>query len=136
MGTISTPQAYFILVIEPHTQVCEALRIILDYWGFQVLAVSTIKEAEYKMISHNFIPNAVIVDLPLSYAEGDISFVLCISKLLAQYGLSIPVIAMTGNADNHCRTVVKEMGWDYLLKPFSASTMFSVLTAISGWRVH
>ncbi|OYD80425.1 response regulator [Azospirillum brasilense] len=136
MGDISTPQDYFILVIEPHMQVCEALRIILDYWGFRVLAVSTIKEAEYKMISHNFTPNAVIVDLPLSYAEGDISFVLHLSKFLAQYDLSIPVIAMTGNADNRCRTVAKEMGWGYLLKPFSASTMFSMLTAIAGWRVH
>ncbi|MDX5955994.1 MULTISPECIES: response regulator [Azospirillum] len=110
MESISTPQDYFILVIEPHTQVCESLRIILEYWGFRVLAVSTVKEAEYKIISHNFIPNAAIVDLSLSYVEGDISNILHISKFLAQRDLTIPVIAITGNSDDRCRTVAKQMG--------------------------
>ncbi|UKJ78235.1 response regulator [Azospirillum brasilense] len=136
MSVISTPQDYFIIVIDPHTQVCEALRATLDYWGFQVLPVNTIREAEHQMQIHNFIPHVVIIDLPLSEAEGDISFVMGIEEFLERCDLSIPVITMTGNADDQYRAAVEDKGWAYLLKPFTANALFSALTAIAGWRVH
>ncbi|AWJ82692.1 hypothetical protein TSH58p_03655 [Azospirillum sp. TSH58] len=136
MTVTLTIQDYSILVIEPHTQVCDALRIILNSWGFRVLAVNSIRSAECQMLSNNFTPNLIIVDLPLPYIENELSFIDDVSKFLTQSDLVVPVIAMTGNSDDHCRTAVEQMGWTYLLKPFPASAIFSALTAISYWRVH
>lgn len=136
MVSISTPFDYFILVIEPHAQVCEALRTILDYWGFRVLAVSTIREAEQQMRLCNFTPDAIFINIPLPYTNNDISFVMIVSKFLKSENLSIPLIATTVNADNQFCIIVEGKGWGYLLKPFSASAMFSVLMNISGWRAH
>ena len=136
MKTASTPKDCLILVIDSHTQVCEALRFTLESWGFRVLTANSIRAAKKQMLIRNFTPDVVIVDLPIPHRAYDFSLIEDASRLLLQFNLKVPVIAITGNDNVHFQTLVVKKGWTYLLKPFPASTIFSLLMDITQWRRH
>lgn len=112
-----------VLVIDDDGSVCEQLSAYFEEAGFEVSCAGD-GDAGLGLLP-SFLPDVVILDLVLPEMDG-----LEVLKEIRRLG-SVPVIALTGRADEVDRVLGLEMGADdYVVKPFSRRELLARVKAV------
>ena len=116
-----------ILVIEDDDMQREALRMLLEDSGHQVLLASEPEEAIRLVVSAPLKPTLIISDLRL---PGPLSGVEAIAKLRALLGGQVPAILATGDSGEAQLRRIAAAGAAVLHKPFNHATLSHVLRSL------
>jgi PAS domain S-box-containing protein len=103
-----------IAVLEDETMVREALRIVLDGWGYEVAAAGTPEALRQEVRSLRRPPDLVIADYRLG---SGLTGTEAIAALRAELGTPVPAIVLTGDTSPDRIREVAESGFHLLHKP-------------------
>ncbi len=111
-----------ILVVDDNPHVATILvEGVLPKLGYQALAASTGQEALEKVRDHR--PDLMLLDLKLPDIEG-----LTLLRLLAEEGISLPTILITGHGSEEVAVEAFRLGvQDYLVKPVDSADLQKAL---------
>ncbi len=113
-----------VAIIDDNLRLLGAMSRLLSGLGYRAELYASAKEfLDAAMTSE---AHCLIVDIQLGDSCG-----LKLARHLARAGFSIPIIFMTGNADEALKKQAMEIGCiAYLLKPFSAEVLMDVLSTL------
>lgn len=112
-----------ILVVDDDSKTCELIRMQLDMAGFDAVCAHDGREA--LSVAKEFAPSLMILDVMLPEVDG--------MEVLREIRRStnLPVIMVTGRADEFDRVLGLEMGADdYVTKPFSLRELVARVKAV------
>ena len=117
-----------ILVVDDSTDILLALSTFLAQYGANVVTAEDGEEAIRISLEQN--PDLILMDMQLKEMDGDIA-----ASKLREQGVTIPIIALTGNT--FCSSIEARAlaGFnDYLAKPFDFKTLLTLLSRYINCR--
>jgi DNA-binding NtrC family response regulator len=112
-----------VLVIEDHVDTLELVTEMLTRLSYRVVTAATAAQAEERVREHR--PDAILLDIKLPDASGTV----CLERLRTLLP-NVPIIMLTGNTDAVvARNTLQRGAFDYIMKPFDADRLKSVLQA-------
>ena len=99
-GTTSIPefnqdlQGMQVLVIDDEKAILDALAVLLDGWGCQVITAETVEEARQELQGRDMSPDAILSDYRL---RENITGIEAIKAIEAMFGREIPALLITGD---------------------------------------
>ncbi|MBA2565652.1 MAG: response regulator [Gemmatimonadetes bacterium] len=111
-----TPGRRNALLVEDNADTLEAMRVLLDSWGFRVTLASSVPEALDAM--RHAVPEVVISDIGMPHVDG-LSFARAVRGSEQDAGANrVLLVAITGYASRADRDRALAAGFDaYLTKP-------------------
>lgn len=112
-----------IAVVDDDESVRESLPDLLRACGYAVTVFSSAEE----FLASSFVgkTDCLILDVAMTGMDG-----LALQQELSRRRHSIPIVFITGNADESIRTAALGAGAvDYLFKPFSESALLNAVTS-------
>lgn len=120
-------QATKILVVDDDPDILDALRLLLEYAGYEVATSEKGEYAENLHDTNGGLPDLIILDVLLSGMDGRL---IC-QKLKSQEETKrIPIIMMSAHP-NAMRSVAAVGADDFLAKPFDASELLAKIERYS-----
>lgn len=120
-------QATKILVVDDDPDILDALRLLLEYAGYEVATSEKGEYAENLHDTNGGLPDLIILDVLLSGMDGRL---IC-QKLKSQEETKrIPIIMMSAHP-NAMRSVAAVGADDFLAKPFDASELLAKIEKYS-----
>jgi len=118
-----------ILVIEDDETISEVVKIILEEQGFDV--IQDLKgDFFHTHLSHEIIPNLVLIDLLLPGISGT-EIVKEIRRKPAY--MSIPVVMMSANSPSELAETAKHSGADaFITKPFNIEDLSKLILKLAN----
>ncbi|MCL6417214.1 hybrid sensor histidine kinase/response regulator [Aestuariirhabdus sp. Z084] len=107
----SRPQQ--ILVIDNEPSICQAMKLLLEGWGFTVITGHNFNELIAQLKPATEI-DLIIADYHLD--EGDTGLRV-IDKLSQEYGIQAPVLIITANYSNELKQQVRALKYQLMTKP-------------------
>jgi PAS domain S-box-containing protein len=104
----------FIAVLEDETMVRDALRIVLEGWGYEVAAAGAPAALEQEIRMSRRTPDLIIADYRLG---SGLTGTEAIGALRAELGIAIPAIMLTGDTSPDRIREMAESGFHLLHKP-------------------
>src|SRR5690349_7746431 len=107
-----------VYIVDDDVSVCRALSLSLKTHG---LRVETFTEAaSFLDFKHSKAPSCLLLDIRLPDMNG-----LLLQEKMAQQGIDIPIIFITGYGDvPKSVTAMKAGAIDFFIKPFSSAKLF------------
>ncbi|MFV1983958.1 MAG: ATP-binding protein [Thiohalomonadales bacterium] len=109
-----------IVVVDDELSIREGMQILLQSWGCNIIATSTLNEAIQKLTEHQLRPDGIIADFRLAGTQTGIQV---IQHLYAEYGAHIPALIVTGDIEVDRLREVNESGFQLLHKPVAPTKL-------------
>ena len=84
----------WVLVIDDEKSILEALKVLLDGWGCEVMTAETVEEAKQQLRAYNIRPDAILSDYRL---RDNITGIEAIKTIEELSGQKIPALLITGD---------------------------------------
>ncbi|MDD5686926.1 MAG: response regulator [Elusimicrobia bacterium] len=111
-----------IYVVDDDVSICRALTLLLKSHGFKV--ETFIRAADFLAYKHPNLPSCLVSDIRLPDING-----LTLQEVMAQRGISIPIIFITGHGDIPMSVKGMKAGAvDFLPKPFTKKKLLGAIT--------
>jgi two-component system, sensor histidine kinase len=118
-----------VMVIEDDVIVLQALELLLDQWGCEVMATSGYDEAVAGLSGHTQAPDLVIADFRLS---GPASGIVAIRQIAKMLQVDLPGLIITGDTDPRRLKEARLSGYPLLHKPVSALALRAAVASLLG----
>jgi FixJ family two-component response regulator len=119
-----------VAIIDDNLRILGAMSRLLSEMGYDTELYASAKE--FLDVALTSAAMCLIVDIQLGNSCG-----LKLARHLAKMGFTIPIVFMTGNADEALKRQAMEIGCiALLLKPFSAEVLMEVLTKLPPRHLH
>jgi PAS domain S-box-containing protein len=118
-----------VLVIEDDVIVLQALELLLDQWGCEVMATSGYDEAIEELTGQTQPPDLVIADFRLS---GPASGIVAIRQIAKMMQVDLPGLIITGDTDPRRLKEARLSGYPLLHKPVSALALRAAVASLLG----
>ncbi|HYI69087.1 MAG TPA: ATP-binding protein [Skermanella sp.] len=118
-----------VLVIEDDVIVLQALELLLDQWGCEVIATSGYDEAIEGLAGQTQAPDLVIADFRLS---GPASGIVAIRQIAKMLQVDLPGLIITGDTDPRRLKEARLSGYPLLHKPVSALALRAAVASLLG----
>jgi PAS domain S-box-containing protein len=118
-----------VLVIEDDVIVLQALELLLDQWGCEVIATSGYDEAIEGLAGQTQVPDLVIADFRLS---GPASGIVAIRQIAKMVQVDLPGLIITGDTDPRRLKEARLSGYPLLHKPVSALALRAAVASLLG----
>jgi PAS domain S-box-containing protein len=118
-----------VLVIEDDVIVLQALELLLDQWGCEVIATSGYDEAIEELTGQTQAPDLVIADFRLS---GPASGIVAIRQIAKMMRVDLPGLIITGDTDPRRLKEARLSGYPLLHKPVSALALRAAVASLLG----
>ncbi|MGF7207876.1 PAS domain S-box-containing protein [Skermanella aerolata] len=118
-----------VLVIEDDVIVLQALELLLDQWGCDVIATSGYDEAIAGLTGQSQAPDLVIADFRLS---GPASGIVAIRQIAKMMQVDLPGLIITGDTDPRRLKEARLSGYPLLHKPVSALALRAAVATLLG----
>ena len=118
-----------VLVIEDDVIVLQALELLLDQWGCDVIATSGYDEAIEGLAGQSQAPDLVIADFRLS---GPASGIVAIRQIAKMMQVDLPGLIITGDTDPRRLKEARLSGYPLLHKPVSALALRAAVASLLG----
>jgi signal transduction histidine kinase len=116
-----------VLVLDDDASVLEAMRVLLERWGCDVVTAATPEEAEASVTSTS--PDLLIVDYRLRHHASGID---TIGRLSALAKTAVPALVITGDTAPDRLREAQESGYPLLHKPVKPAQLRSVMRHLVG----
>jgi DNA-binding response OmpR family regulator len=129
-GALTATDGLRLLVVDDNRDAADTLSLLLHYWGHQPVVAYDAATALRAAVAEP--PDAVLLDLGLPGCDG-----FGIAERLRQtHGLgTVPLVALTGWADQEHRVRAAECGFDlYLVKPVDELDLQAVLARLADLK--
>lgn len=123
-GPAQELEGLFVVVIDDEQAIRDAVQVLLEGWGCDVLAVASLDEAREQLRSQGRIPDGILADYRLGRG---INGVEVIQELERMAGHSIPSILITGDTAAERLRDVHASGYRVLHKPVKPARMRAFL---------
>jgi signal transduction histidine kinase len=118
-----------VLVIDDEAPIRDALRLLLEEWGYEVVCVATTDEAETTVRSLELPPDLILSDLHLGAGPDGIAAIEAVRRV---YGYEVPAILVTGDTSHEEMRRATDSGHTVLFKPLQPRKLFNALHGIAG----
>ena len=118
-----------VLVIEDDVIVLQALELLLNQWGCEVIATSGYDEAIEGLTGQSQAPDLVIADFRLS---GPASGIVAIRQIAKMLQVDLPGLIITGDTDPRRLKEARLSGYPLLHKPVSALALRAAVATLLG----
>ncbi|BBO90177.1 response regulator [Desulfosarcina ovata] len=119
-----------ILVVEDDPEMCESIRYLLGYYGFEVNTSQNLVDALNTLLAIDY--DLVLLDLKLGDQSG-----FAVMDHLQERALDTQVIVVTGcHAADDAITALKKGATDYLKKPFEADDLLNSVNRVLDRQKH
>ena len=116
------------MVIEDDRLSLDAIRALLESWGYEVRAVPDLDQA-VAALQDGFVPQVLVSDYRIG---GGVSGMDAIARLSALAGCTIPACLISGDTDVRFIQAAKESGLALLHKPVRPAKLRSLLRRLAG----
>lgn len=113
-----------IIIIDDETTVLRALNVLLEAWGYRVLAAESEREAVDKLSTAGEPPQAIVADYRLREGKTGVE---AIRRIRAMVGIEIPSIIITGDTSTDGLREARACGVTVLQKPVPPPHLQAVL---------
>jgi two-component system, sensor histidine kinase len=117
-----------VLVIDDETAVRDAMSVLLEDWGYEVIAVSSLDEA---LAALDVAPDAIIADYRLREERTGAD---AIRALHRRFALDVPALIVTGDTAPERIIKAKQSGFALLHKPVPPAKLRAFLRAVGARR--
>lgn len=117
-----------VLVIDDEAAVREAMTLLLEEWGYHVLAVES---ADTALAVLNQAPQAIVSDYRL---RGEATGAEAIRRVQDAWGAAIPALLVTGDTAPERLQAAKDSGYPLLHKPVAPARLRSFLRRAAAQR--
>ena len=117
-----------VMVIEDDRLSLDAIRALLESWGYEVRAVPDLDQA-VAALQDGFVPQVLVSDYRIG---GRVSGMDAIARLSALAGCTIPACLISGDTDVRFIQAAKESGLALLHKPVRPAKLRSLLRRLAG----
>jgi len=124
VGPILPGAAALIIIIDDETTVLCALNLLLEAWGYRVLAAESEREAVDKLSSAGEAPEAIVADYRLREGRTGVE---AIRRIRAMVGTEVPSIIITGDTSTDGLREARASGVTVLQKPVPPPHLQAVL---------
>jgi signal transduction histidine kinase/ActR/RegA family two-component response regulator len=121
MQQLESDPAMHVLVIDDELAIRDAMTTLLQNWGHQVTAVSSLDEAQQALQQA---PDAIIADYRLREARTGIE---AIRTLHQTWGSDIPTLIITGDTAPERLREAQDSGYSFMHKPVNAAKLRAFL---------
>ena len=120
-----------VYVVDDDASICQATSLLLKSNGFRVETFT--RAADFLAFKHLKVPSCLLLDVRLPNING-----LALQEIMAQRGVIIPIIFMTGYGDIPMSVKAMKAGAiDFLPKPFTEKKLLNAITlAISKSKIQ
>ena len=122
--SVDTPQ--MVLVVDDEEPIREGLRVLLQEWGYQVMAAADAAQAEQAVIALEGRIDLILTDLHLGSGPGGQEVVASVRRLCAR---DIPAVLVTGDTAGEALRVVAAGADPVLFKPVQPRHLFEAMRA-------
>jgi CheY-like chemotaxis protein len=129
MGLAPIKQGTTAVLIDDDTAVLDSLALLLEDWGFDVVAAQDILEAFEVLREFPDIPGVIIADYRL---KGGATGVAAVKSLRQAFGLPIPGVIVTGDTSPERLREVTESGFKMLHKPVRIHELRAAVASVMG----
>ncbi|MBI2236134.1 MAG: response regulator [Magnetospirillum sp.] len=125
-----TPRAVerTILVIDDEASIRSGLALILESWGYRVIAAESGAEA-VAAVAGGIEPDAIIADYRLRRGETGVD---AIRLVVDRVGRSVPSLVLTGDTGTDVIAAVRDAGFPLMHKPLTTGALLSALATLLG----
>ncbi|MBK3777417.1 response regulator [Azospirillum brasilense] len=123
MPSLDRPGA-LALIIDDEELILQSLRLVLEQWGWDVLAAASAEEALRQLDGAERLPDVIIADYRLRYGRTGVD---AIRDIHAFVGELIPAILLTGDTSPDRIREARRSGFTLLHKPVTLSELSSHL---------
>ena len=116
-----------VLVIDDEEQVNQAMSILLNKWGCEVISANSQQDAMDKIKQANIQPDIIVSDYRLAENRTGVEAIHAIN---ASQGRSIPALLITGETAPEQINVIKESGYKVLHKPVKPARLRVMLNSM------
>lgn len=116
-----------VVCIDNEEQILKGMQQLISNWGHEVYCARNSEEA-LAIFAKGLKPAILLVDYHLDNETG----IEIIQKLFNQYNCSCPVVIITANRTEELKTLVKENGYDLLLKPVKPAVLRNIINKLSS----
>ncbi len=114
---------FAIVYIDDDVHVHDAMRLLLEDWGCEVVTVATLEEARTRMRALGMRPQAILTDYAL---KGNVTGIEVIEALRKEYG-ALPAAIITGETAPESRAELGESEYPVLFKPAQSGELRNLL---------
>jgi CheY-like chemotaxis protein len=115
------------LVIDDEADIREAMQMLLEDWGCEVLVASSVAEALTKLHSLQFRPDLIICDYRLREHETGIEAIRAIERHAEKH---VPAVLVTGDTAPDRLREASESGYELLHKPVAPEKLRGTLCSL------
>ncbi|HEY0834666.1 MAG TPA: response regulator [Azospirillum sp.] len=116
---------HLIMVIDDEVSILQAFNILLDAWGYDVLAAESEEEAVDKLTEQDAAPHLIVADYRLREGRTGLQ---AIQRLRELVGHEVPSIIITGDTSTENLNEARACGLTVLQKPVPPPHLHAVLT--------
>ncbi|MBL4659286.1 MAG: hybrid sensor histidine kinase/response regulator [Alcanivoracaceae bacterium] len=120
-----------IVCIDNEKQILIGMQQLITNWGHRVYCVLNSTQA-LSLFADGLKPAILLVDYHLDNETG----IEVIEKIFKTYNCNCPVIIITANRTEELKTLVKEKGYDLLLKPIKPAILRNVINRLCSNTVN
>jgi two-component system OmpR family response regulator len=124
-GPVTNAARHLIMVIDDEVTVLQAFNILLDAWGYDVLAAESEDEAVDKLKEQEGTPHLIVADYRLREGRTGLQ---AIQRLRSMVGHEVPSIIITGDTSTENLNEARACGLTVLQKPVLPPHLHAVLT--------
>jgi CheY-like chemotaxis protein len=117
-------QARAVLVIDDEEAIREGLSILLEEWGYEVVAAGSADEARRAAVAMALPPDLILSDLHLGDGPDGLDAIAAVRR---QCGYEVPAIVVTGDTAHGELQRAADAGHTVLVKPLQPRKLLSAL---------
>jgi len=117
-------QGLTVLVIDNEASICEAMKLLLGGWGFEVVTVRSYEQLFQHREQLEATLDLVIADYHLDNGETGLDAVY---RMKAELAIEVPVLMVTANYTNELKQEVRRLGYRLMNKPVKPAKLKAVL---------
>ena len=119
-----------VTVIDDERHLLLSYQVLLECWGYTVIAASSLEEALLAMETAGRAPDVIISDYRLEDGKTGID---AIRSIKGKFGQAIPAVLVTGDS-GVAHSVASDIGVRVLAKPVSNEVLLGALRSCLTWQ--
>jgi two-component system, sensor histidine kinase len=125
---VPSPPQGTVLVIDDESAICEAMRSLLESWGYGVITAGSGSEILQRIATVTSAPGLIVSDYRLQNGEDGISL---IRRLQSEFNEEIPALLITGDTAPDRLAEARASGLLLLHKPVTADRLKQVIQSLT-----
>jgi len=116
-----------VLIVDDEEAIREGLGLLLEEWGYQAVAASSVEQAERAMQTLDAPPDLILSDLHLGDGPDGIAAIEAVRRLC---GCEVPAILITGDTSHEEMRRATDSGHPVLFKPVQPRKLLNALRGL------